>query len=683
VRRDRHARLAALACGVVLALVAANAPAGADEDVGFHVRHAIGGVHRFDGLVSAAVTIENRSPDDLTVHLESETDAGLSMRSIDLPGGARKALTFYLGPVGFEQTHTVSLRSSDGDLLRQADLTSIPVPRDETVVGIVGDHPMGWGRVEEHPRLRVRKVHLSARELPSRVEGLRALDGLVWHAPRPSTLRPEQVEAVAQWTESGGRLVLILNDVWLESSAGSLDPWTRIRATRMRTAVDFPSLARMVGLEEVRWSSPVSAVELEPDPAEAWHREPWGCWAAIERRGRGSVALLGVDPSVPPLGDWDRLGELWIEMLQRTRGLRKGRDAYGVDILDLRVRALDVLTTESEIEFPSPGLLLLAFAGFLLVTGPAEYFILKKARRLSWTWVTFPVVVALFSIGTYSIALSGRSGEGVARHILLRDLLERSDSFAEELYVSLFVPNQGPYRLEATRPEAIPQPMLSRDASNAAGLHFFSDDRVAAGTTYRQDVAAVESRVPKWSFLTATFTDRSPAHGSNASFDLALDGTYIAEGTVRPRLGTDLEDAWILLVAEGIPLSFPLGALGDDTVHRLVDESGDPITNAYAESVEDEEGHVFNFVSMLLLETVRRAYLDSLDDTEDNLPYAAALAADFRPHLDWSPLLDAGGGVLVGLARDTERRFDVRGRRAHGEGYVLYRVPIAPEEIHR
>ena len=42
---------------------------------------------------------------------------------------------------------------------------------------------------------------------------------------------------------------------------------------------------------------------------------------------------------------------------------------------------------------------------YILLIGPGDYFFLRKiVRRMEWTWLTFPVIVALVCVGAYVLA---------------------------------------------------------------------------------------------------------------------------------------------------------------------------------------------------------------------------------------------------------------------------------------
>ena len=75
--------------------------------------------------------------------------------------------------------------------------------------------------------------------------------------------------------------------------------------------------------------------------------------------------------------------------------------------------------------------------------------------------------------------------------------------------------------------------------------------------------------------------------------------------------------------------------------------------------------------------TVRRLLLRRLNDYHG---WARELLGDGGgPNQDWSDLLEAGGAVFLGWARDGEARLD----GASGDGLVIFWVGIAPVSLGR
>jgi len=119
----------------------------------------------------------------------------------------------------------VDFYSDAGVPLRQLDVGSIldePAP-EHLLIGVLTDEGLppqitfiANSRYESQKTFfNERHVRaFSPRELPTRGSGLDALDVLIWRDADPSALRPSQVEAMRDWVERGGRLLITVASNW-------------------------------------------------------------------------------------------------------------------------------------------------------------------------------------------------------------------------------------------------------------------------------------------------------------------------------------------------------------------------------------------------------------------------------------------------------------------------------------
>ncbi|MCB9856760.1 MAG: hypothetical protein H6818_13855 [Phycisphaerales bacterium] len=55
---------------------------------------------------------------------------------------------------------------------------------------------------------------ISPRELPKKSQGLDAVDALIWEDADPAEISPDQAQALIEWVEQGGRLLITVNSHW-------------------------------------------------------------------------------------------------------------------------------------------------------------------------------------------------------------------------------------------------------------------------------------------------------------------------------------------------------------------------------------------------------------------------------------------------------------------------------------
>jgi hypothetical protein len=127
--------------------------------------------------------------------------------------------------------------------------------------------------------------------------------------------------------------------------------------------------------------------------------------------------FVAFDPDLTPFREWQGRSALMARILQMTSPDRNrepnvesrvGRVAHlGYDDMIGQLRcALDQFEGVTRIQFSWVAGLI---AAYILLIGPGDYLLLKKFRRMHWTWVTFPLVTLAFCLIAYLLvgALTG------------------------------------------------------------------------------------------------------------------------------------------------------------------------------------------------------------------------------------------------------------------------------------
>lgn len=645
--------------------------------------HALGGHHRTGSLVPIAVEAANDGEADLSLRLESDATGHATVRRLDLPAGSRKGFLFWVGPAGWERSFELRLADERGRILHVQDVTSVPVPATTPLVGVLGSGGLGLSRLRSSDALRL--AHLEAATLPDRAAGLRPLDALVWSDPEPASLDPAQLAAVAAWTEEGGVLILAVNDIWLDASLGSLQGWTDLKPLGSAVRTELPSLGAAAGRPFDPLDEPLSLARLGSGVGEVWLQEPWGAIVTSERRGRGRVVMLGFDPSDGPLRRWGGIAPLWADLLGRA-GLVLARDEDdGLSSVGSPGRGFDLVTAIQQnldrvegVEPPPFLWILVVLALYLLMIGPVDYFVLKKLNRLSWTWVTYPVIVLVFTLGTWAVAQSSKSGDPLLQAFVLRDLHPASESWEEEVHASLFAVEAGTYSLRLA--EGDPLPVTAADPYARAGGWNLGP----MGTpTSIQGSGEITARTPKWATLGGRFLRTMPAPGAEirARLQVVPDVVGLPQliGRIHPRLGADLRDARLLLEINGRLLTFDLSLLADDTPRSLEPVVGHTLTPG---EIYQQQGDI---PMALTAQTARRLLAEQFDRDDQQSRwswYVDQLLADPYPHHDWSHFLHQGGGVLLARMEDPGPDLHAEGTESEILSHTTWvRVPIPPEAI--
>ena len=411
------------------------------------------------------------------------------------------------------------------------------------------------------------------REWPAVPFGLDAVEAIVLETSDRAVrdrLKAGEAEQFRAWVAGGGHLVVALGEGWQEVSEafGDLLPARPFAPTgRAGVLEDLGALESFADKPfRVPGASPPRIV-----PVEGWAERggvPIASTAAtplVVRRayGLGRVTLTGLDVSGGPFADWPDREFFWDKVLDlRRSGAEAGINAYattggGGAILQAAApelgarlhRALEVFPGVRIVPF---GWVAAFVLGYIVLIGPLDYLFLRKVvKRMQWTWLTFPLIVAAVSLSAFAVAYALK-GDGLrVNKIDLIDYDQAGGTYRGRSWLTLYSPSNHDYdlALNPLGPDLKPAP----DEDEQALSWFGSPDpvsrnmgRITLGqAAYRYEPAAVPEglegvRVAVWS--TKAFVGRwsGTSEAEVLSADLHTTSGDRLSGTVRNRLDRPL-----------------------------------------------------------------------------------------------------------------------------------------------
>ncbi len=236
-------------------------------------------------------------------------------------------------------------------------------------------------------------------QFPDRVAALDVVDVIVLDAVDTSTLTQAQRDAIRQWVSGGGHLILA-GGPNAQLVLGGLSDIAPGRSERVLTDADASALAELatpVALAPLAPlpSASIPVIRLQPTASHVRTLAGSNETPLILRRevGRGIVDQLAFDPALAPLRDWPGRATLFTALLGGRTGFAKDLGAIGEGTA--ATFAAGALTAAS----PPPSLVVGGFfALYVLVIGPLNFLILRRLRKLSWAWLTVPMIVIAFTV---------------------------------------------------------------------------------------------------------------------------------------------------------------------------------------------------------------------------------------------------------------------------------------------
>lgn len=553
--------------------------------------------------------------------------------------------------------------------------------------------------------------------LPTRWYGYGGVDALVIATSRPEIFRPltsdsVQLAALEKWVQLGGRLVLCAGSEAPEVLAPA-SPLARLAPGRFERMVPLRSMSALESYAETTLPI-VGAADRGAGQAAARLDVPLlvdvrgrveardGELPLVVRRpfGFGEVVFVAADLDRPPLSTWQGRPQFLARLLgyptTRARAAEPS-DAQAMlaslagyeDLVGQLQSAIDQFEGVRVAPF---WLVALLAVGYILLIGPADYLLVNRYfRRSTLTWITFPAVVVLVSVGAYALAYWMKGDQLRLKQVDLIDVSLEDHLVRGTSWINVFSPRMTRYDVGLSpslpfgdaddRSEQLVS-WLGVPGAGLGGMHSGAADPPIRRRSY--EVAPrldelIDVPIQVWS--TKGFQTRWDAQDQRvaAALDIELaevDGGLL-EGFLTSRLEFPLEDC---LLAYG-RWAYRLDTL--EPGERVeVSPLRDPRT-LVTELTGRGGPRDVSLHAAMHRDVPRILELMMFYNAADGIEYAQLLHR-YQGFLDLSSQLQLGRAILVGRApRGPDWLLDGRpSAAADGEQWTYYRflIPIEGEE---
>ena len=148
---------------------------------------------------------------------------------------------------------------------------------------------------------------------------------------------------------------------------------------------------------------------------------------------------------------------------------------------------------------------------YLLAIGPCDYFLSKRSKYKTLTWINFSIMIVIFSFLAYSISRWFTSGPLQVATLNCLDLFPKSNRAIGHSFFGVYSTKNTSYHIETHPVAALIEPLTTQE--NSSGGHL-------APTSLRQEYPySVTSRIPIYSYKTymATWSQAAPLNVSVVS----------------------------------------------------------------------------------------------------------------------------------------------------------------------
>lgn len=351
----------------------------------------------------------------LAVPSQSDSDPSSKynfVREIEVPAFSIQRYCLYAKfPESASFSPFLELRTSNGRLLQTFPLPVNPIPSGNTLLLTVSEELIPF-LIPTLPGLElITRANSSPDRLPEQWWGYESAGVVVLTRWSETYLRPAQEQALEQWVNFGGTVVLLMGgapDSWKGGLMDRLLPGKVLGSERIRIR-DGEFMRLRDPSEPTTPNDLITAVVQSDTDCEILSDLDGLPLVMQARRGNGKVVAIALDAQTNPelLSRW--FMPMWRELIPYAPLTSAEITARS----DLRGN-LPIVSARAA-RPPNIFLILLLLVAYVVSVGPMNFRMLSRRRKLEWAWITVPVIVLIFSLLIYGLGVLTKGGQLIAR----------------------------------------------------------------------------------------------------------------------------------------------------------------------------------------------------------------------------------------------------------------------------
>lgn len=541
-----------LLLGALVFLFAARPPAAlgqsASPQIEVEVTPVFEGNYKYGEWLLLWVTLENQGQDTEVVvssRIENSGGGGVYAAEVSLPAGSRKQIPLYVLPNNFSREIVVSISNSTQEIISK----TVEVSPDQNNFYLIGIASPEFGPLSQVTTLEyedsTRKVvsfNLNIAQLPEKAIALNSLDAIILNDVDTSQLSAEQKQALRDWVQNGGRLIIGGGPGLEKTITGLPEELVSFSPGSVSEMETLPELSAFADNEEILVNGPFlvnqitasSGVELVSQNEQSLvHEWPFG---------NGQINLIALDLTESPFNAWSGTTHFWQNILSNGTSYPMWMPP---DISQRQMRANSMyypLSSQPSLALPSVRSLGILLIIYILLIGPVNYLILRWRKKLHLAWITIPALTAVFAAGAFGLAYLLRGNDIVINNISIINL-QHGGQANYSSYISVFSPSQTTYNFEVSG-----SPLLSPSSNGGYYDPWSSYGPITTGNTVflQGSQAEINSlEITQWS-LNAFTAEGLSAQLGEIKTDLVLESGKLT-GTIENQLPYPIYDAVIVI----------------------------------------------------------------------------------------------------------------------------------------
>ncbi|MBM7843734.1 hypothetical protein [Herpetosiphon giganteus] len=419
---------------IALPISAASGQEQSNNGLVWQVEPVFGTTYRPGEWMALRVKVSNTGV-DRTV----EIHVGNYNVELDVPGGSQKETLMYgqfdqafRVPMALylngekRETATLQLRSTDRPMV--ATLLEQPLPQLTKVVLVATD----------------------SKQLPNSAIGLDMLNGIALNQRAWGELSPEQHQAIKQWVNNGGMLLVepnLLEDLPADLQPAQVAGEQAIATTTLSQVFLQPFNEASLNIALLQPNNQ-SAASLKQDQTPIFVKRPVG---------KGFVIAIAFNLDQQEIVAWRGYENMLVSLLPQQQNTGwMGMGSSENSIRDSNAPAL--LNNLPALDLPPLKTLLILLGIYIVLAGPVTYLVLRRLDRMALAWLTIPALTLIFAVLAYGIGSKQRGTDILVHDVAL--IYPDSDANATVLgYAGIFSPVRDEYQV-TIKNGAYPRPLL-------------------------------------------------------------------------------------------------------------------------------------------------------------------------------------------------------------------------------
>ena len=170
----------------------------------------------------------------------------------------------------------------------------------------------------------------------------------------------------------------------------------------------------------------------------------------IEKQtGNGTVYFVTLDLAGAPFDAWSGTTPFWENLLSPGANYPDWIPSDVSNRQQLAGQMPYTLTNLPMLDLPSTRLLAFWLVFYILLIGPANYFILRWKKSLHLAWITIPAITLIFSIGAYGLGFALHGTDVFVNKISIIELIPDGKANTTS-FIGVFSPAQRGYEIEVS-----------------------------------------------------------------------------------------------------------------------------------------------------------------------------------------------------------------------------------------